>query len=217
MLMKIKACLFDLDGVVVDTAHFHYLAWKNLAERLGFEFTEHDNERLKGVSRMDSLDILLKIGKVSLTEPEKILLAEEKNQLYLQFIRNMTPDDVLPGAKTFLLQLKDSGILLGIGSASKNARTILERIDLMTMFDVIVDGNLISRAKPHPEVFALGAKLLQVEPSQCIVFEDAIAGIQAAHNAGMKCIGVGSATVLNEADLVIPGFRDLKLSDISIL
>ncbi len=212
--MIIKACLFDLDGVVVDTAHFHFLAWRNLAEKLGFEFTEHDNERLKGVSRMDSLAILLEIGKVSLSDPEKIRLAEQKNQLYLQYIRNMTPDDVLPGVKTFLSELKESGILLGIGSASKNARTILESIDLVTKFDVIVDGNLISQAKPHPEVFALGAKMLRVDPSHCVVFEDAIAGIQAAHNAGMKCIGVGAAGILYEADLVIPGFRDLKLSDI---
>jgi beta-phosphoglucomutase len=212
--MIIKACLFDLDGVVVDTAHFHFLAWKNLSEKLGFDFTEHDNERLKGVSRMDSLAILLEIGKVNLTGPEKIRYAEEKNQLYLQYIRNMTPDDVLPGVKTFLSELKESGILLGIGSASKNARTILERVGLMAVFDVIVDGNLISQAKPHPEVFSLGAEMLQVDPSQCIVFEDAIAGIQAAHNAGMKCIGVGAAAVLHEADLVIPGFRDLRLSDI---
>jgi beta-phosphoglucomutase len=212
--MIIKACLFDLDGVVVDTAHFHFLAWRNLAEKLGFVFTEHDNEKLKGVSRMDSLDILLEIGKVSLSNPEKTRLAEQKNQLYLQYIRNMTPDDVLPGVKRFLSELKESGILLGIGSASKNARTILESIDLVTKFDAIVDGNLISQAKPHPEVFALGAKMLRVDPSQCVVFEDAIAGIQAAHNAGMKCIGVGAAGILREADLVISGFRDLKLSDI---
>jgi beta-phosphoglucomutase len=212
--MIIKACLFDLDGVVVDTAHFHFLAWKNLAEKFGFEFTEQDNERLKGVSRMDSLSILLEIGKVNLTGPEKIRYAEEKNQLYLQYIRNMTPDDVLPGVRSFLSELKESGILLGIGSASKNARTILERVDLVKAFDVIVDGNLISRAKPHPEVFSLGAKMLMVEPSQCIVFEDAIAGIEAAHHAGMKCIGVGEAGILHEADLVIPGFRDLRLSDI---
>jgi beta-phosphoglucomutase len=212
--MIIKACLFDLDGVVVDTAHFHYLAWKNLADRFGFEFTETENERLKGVSRMDSLRILLEIGNITLTEEDKIRCADEKNQLYLQYIRRMTVNDILPGVTEFLTELKSSGILLGIGSASKNAPTILERIELASMFDVIVDGSMITHAKPHPEVFALGARLLRIKASNCIVFEDAIAGIQAAHNAGMKCVGVGSANTLREADMVIPGFKDLKLKDI---
>jgi len=213
--MIIKACLFDLDGVVVDTAHFHYLAWKSLADRLGFEFTKMENERLKGVSRMDSLRILLEeIGNVSLSGLEKIRLANEKNLLYLKYIQRMTVDDILPGVLEFLMELKHTGILLGLGSASKNARTILERIELVSRFDVIVDGNLITHAKPHPEVFALGAKLLRTDAVNCIVFEDAIAGIQAAHNAGMKCVGVGSADTLKEADLVIPGFKNLKLADI---
>jgi beta-phosphoglucomutase len=210
----VRACLFDLDGVIVDTAQYHFLAWKNLADRLGFTFTLLDNERLKGVSRMESLRILLEIGNVSLPEQDKIRYAEEKNQLYVHYIQNMTAEDILPGVLPFLRELKDAGILLGIGSASKNARTILERIDLVPVFDVIVDGNLITNAKPHPEVFAMGAKLLHTHASHCVVFEDAIAGIQAAHNAGMKCVGVGSAEVLKDADLVIPGFKNLKLADI---
>jgi beta-phosphoglucomutase len=214
--MIIKACLFDLDGVVVDTAHYHYKAWKILAEKLGIVFTESDNERLKGVSRMDSLRILLEIGNVSLNESEMIRIAKEKNNLYLHFISQMTTDDILPGVFEFLKTLRSSGILLGIGSASKNARTILNRTKLDTMFDVIIDGNLISHAKPHPEVFALGAQLLNTDVANCVVFEDAVAGIQAAHNAGMKCIGVGSAEILREADLVIPDFKHLKLDDIVI-
>jgi beta-phosphoglucomutase len=214
--MILKACLFDLDGVIVDTAQYHYLAWKNLADKLGFVFTETDNEQLKGVSRMESLRILLEIGNVSLSEQEKIQVAEEKNQLYLQYVLRMTRGDVLPGVLEFLRELKNNKILLGIGSASKNARTILEGIELVSAFDVIVDGNLITHAKPHPEVFALGAQLLHTDASCCIVFEDAIAGIQAAHNAGMKCIGVGSPEILREADLVIPGFKNLKLADIKL-
>ncbi len=212
--MTIRACIFDLDGVIVDTARFHYLAWKNLADRLGFDFTEKDNERLKGVSRMDSLRILLEIGKVTLSEADKHRYADEKNQLYLQFIRKMTPDDILPGALAFLHELKRAGILLGLGSASKNAMTILKRIELVSMFEAIVDGNLITHAKPHPQVFALGAAMLQTDPEDCVVFEDAIAGIQAAHNAGMKCVGVGSPDTLKDADLVIQGFQHLKLGDL---
>ncbi len=212
--MTIKACLFDLDGVLVDTARFHYLAWKQLANRLGFEFTETDNEQLKGISRMDSLNILLEIGKTSLTEKEKLRYATEKNEMYLGYVRKMTPDDVLPGVRKFLGTLRHNSILIGLGSASKNARLILERTDIITLFDVIIDGNLISLAKPNPEVFSLGAQLLETEPANCVVFEDAIAGIQAAHNAGMKCIGIGTPDILKEADLVFPGFENLKLQDI---
>ncbi|MFO7370815.1 MAG: beta-phosphoglucomutase [Bacteroidales bacterium] len=212
--MTIKACLFDLDGVIVDTARFHYLAWKQLANRLGFEFTEADNERLKGISRMDSLEILLEIGNTTLTKEDKLRYAAEKNEVYLGYVRKMTSEDVLPGVREFLGGLRQNGILIGLGSASKNARLILERTDTIALFDVIVDGNLISLAKPNPEVFSLGAQLLEVDPANCVVFEDAIAGVQAAHNAGMKCIGIGSPEILKEADLVFPGFGNLKLQNI---
>lgn len=212
--MTIKACLFDLDGVLVDTARFHYLAWKQLANKLGFEFTETDNEQLKGISRMDSLNILLEIGKTSLSVEEKLRYAAEKNEVYLGYVRKMTPDDVLSGVRDFLGELKHKKILIGLGSASKNARLILERTDIIEMFDVIVDGNLISHAKPNPEVFTLGAQLLEAEPANCVVFEDAVAGVQAAHNAGMRCVGIGSPDILKEADLVFPGFENLKLQDI---
>lgn len=212
--MNIKACLFDLDGVIVDTASFHYLAWKQLANRLGFEFTETDNERLKGISRMDSLEILLEIGNTTLIEEDKLRYAAEKNEVYLGYVREMTPEDVLPGVREFIGELRHNRILIGLGSASKNARLILNRTNIIGLFDVIVDGNLISLAKPNPEVFSLGAQLLAAEPANCVVFEDAVAGVQAAHNAGMKCIGIGSPEILKEADLVFPGFENLKLQDI---
>ncbi|MBN2813986.1 MAG: beta-phosphoglucomutase [Bacteroidales bacterium] len=212
--MNIRACLFDLDGVLVDTARFHYLAWKQLAGRLGFDFAETDNERLKGISRMDSLEILLSIGNVQLTTGEKKQYAEEKNQIYLQYVSQMTPGDILPGVNFFLKELKANNIFVGLGSASKNARLILQKTHLEAMFDVVIDGNLISKAKPDPEVFSLGARLLEVDARETVVFEDAVAGVQAAHNAGMKCIGIGSPEMLAEADLVFPGFENLKLADI---
>lgn len=212
--MNLRACLFDLDGVVVDTARFHYLAWKNLADKLGFIFTETDNERLKGISRMESLRILLEIGKITLTEEEKLRVADEKNRLYLSYVMQMTREDILPGVESFLTGLRDAGILIGLGSASKNAPAILQRIELAPLFDVIVDGSMIEMAKPHPEVFAKGAALLGVDAETCIVFEDAVAGVEAAHNAGMKCIGVGAAETLKHADMVIPGFVNFRLSDI---
>lgn len=207
--MKAKACLFDLDGVLVDTARFHYLAWKDLAQRLGFHFTEEDNERLKGVSRMDSLEILLEIGGIRLSQDDKLMYATQKNNLYLTYIETMTPEDILPGALEFMKALRREGIKTALGSVSKNAALILEKTGLLLLFDAIVDGNLISRAKPDPEVFLKGAELLGVPASSCIVFEDAVAGVEAAHRAGMKCVGIGSPEILKDADLVVPGFAGL--------
>ncbi|HEX2394075.1 MAG TPA: beta-phosphoglucomutase [Bacteroidales bacterium] len=212
--MDIKACLFDLDGVLVDTARFHFLAWKQLADKLGFFFTENDNERLKGVSRMDSLEILLEVGNLRVSDKEKNRFAAEKNQVYLDFIQQMTPEDVLQGAREFLIEVRDNKILTGLGSASKNARLIMEKTNLLPLFDVIVDGNLISHAKPDPEVFALGAHMLGVQNTNCVVFEDAVAGIRAAHNAAMKCVGIGSSEILKEADLVFPGLSHVRLKDL---
>lgn len=212
--MTIKACIFDLDGVLVDTARYHYLAWRNLADRLGFSFTESDNERLKGVSRMASLEILLEIGKMNPSENEKITFAAQKNALYLEYIEKMNPDDILPGVREFLTELKKAGILIGLGSVSKNAQSILSKTDITGFFDAIVDGNIISQAKPDPEVFLTGAKMLNTNPEQCVVFEDALAGVEAAHRAGMKCVGIGSPDILSEADMVIPGFENFKVKDI---
>ncbi len=207
----IEACIFDLDGVVVDTAKYHYIAWKALANELGFDFTHEDNERLKGVSRMRSLEILLEIGGKDFPEQEKLAMAERKNTLYVSYIEKMTPDETLPGVKEFLQELKSSGIKIALGSASKNAPMILNRILLTEMFDVIVDGNSITEAKPDPEVFLKGAEKLGVSPDNCVVFEDAVAGVEAALNANMYCIGVGDSNTLGLADLVIPDFKGFTM------
>lgn len=213
--MNSVACIFDLDGVLVDTAKYHFLAWKRLGKELNIDFTEADNERLKGVSRMTSLEILLEIGGIELDHESKIKYAAKKNDWFVEYILSMTPNDVLPGVTEFLALLNKNNIRVALGSASKNAPTILKQIGLEKDFEVIIDGNIVSKAKPDPEVFLLGAKELNVLPEQCIVFEDAIAGIEAAHNGGMKCIGVGDSEILYMADRVVRGFQDLDLSILS--
>ena len=212
---KISACIFDLDGVVVDTAKYHYIAWKSLANELGFDFTEEDNERLKGVSRMTSLDILLEIGGVELDEKTKLELAEKKNKNYVEYILKMTPDEILPGVKDFFNELKDQGIKIALGSASKNAMTILNQLELTDYFDAVVDGTHVSNAKPDPEVFLKGAELLGVSPSECIVFEDAEAGVEAAINGNMKCVGIGLPDVLGKANIVVPGFVGFSMTQLN--
>jgi len=213
---KIKACIFDLDGVIVDTAKYHYLAWKRLAHELGFEFSIDHNERLKGVSRMTSLDILLEVGGLSFSLPEKEKMAAKKNEWYLEYIRRMTPEEILPGVEDFLASLKSQGVKIALGSASKNARLILEQVGLQFTFDAVIDGNKALLAKPDPQVFLLGAEELKVSPSECVVFEDAAAGVQAAKNAGMYCIGIGSPEILGLADKVIPGFSNVTTEIISL-
>jgi beta-phosphoglucomutase len=202
----IRGCIFDLDGVIVDTARYHYLAWSRLARDLGFEFTVEQNERLKGVSRLASLDILLEIGRLSLPEEEKQRLAALKNEWYVNHISTMTPSEILPGVVLFLDILRHNRIRIALGTASKNATMILNQIGLDQAFDCIIDGNKVTRAKPDPEVFTKAAEGLGLDPSLCVVFEDAIAGVEAAHRGGMRCIGVGSKDILTEADKVVPGF-----------
>jgi len=206
----ITACIFDLDGVVVDTAKYHYLAWKQLAASLGFDFTPEENERLKGVSRMTSLNILLEIGKINVSEEEKLKLAEKKNKEYLKFINKMNPDEIFPGVKDFINKLKDKGIKIALGSASKNAQTILKQLKIQDLFENVVDGNMVTKAKPDPQIFLIGAKLLNTNPDKCIVFEDAVAGLEAAHNAGMKSVGVGDPEILNMADYNITEFETIQ-------
>lgn len=210
-MSTIKGFIFDLDGVIVDTAKYHYLAWKRLADELGFDFTEKDNEKLKGVSRMASLEILLEIGGLDFDEQTKLELADRKNNWYVEYITAMTEDEILPGAKQFIKSAKAAGLKAALGSASKNALTILNRLKLTACFDAIIDGSKVSKAKPDPEIFLLAAKELGLPPENCAVFEDAKAGVEAAHNAGMKCIGVGNGTELSEADLLIPGFENIDL------
>jgi beta-phosphoglucomutase len=215
--MEIKACLFDLDGVIVDTAKYHFLAWKELAADLGFEFTEEHNERLKGVSRLASLDILLEIGGIGATKEEKVKMAQSKNERYVSLIKKMTPDEIMPGVIHFLNEIKDAGLKTAIGSASKNAPLIIERLKLEAYFDAIIDGNKVSNAKPDPEVFLIGAEALGVQPSECVVFEDAAAGVEAALNGKMKCVGIGEKEVLGKADKVIPGFANFSLAKLLMI
>ena len=215
--MHTKACIFDLDGVIVDTAKYHFMAWKKLASQLGINFTEEDNERLKGVSRMDSLEIILKIGNKKLNNDLKLEYATIKNNWYNDYIKKMTSDEILPGCKEFITELRDYGIKVAIGSASKNTPLILERVGIKDLFDAVSDGNLLSKAKPDPEVFIKAASMLHVDPGYCVVFEDAIAGVQAALNAGMKCIGVGLPDVLTRANYVIPGIKNINLEKLKSL
>lgn len=214
--IKIKACIFDLDGVIVDTAKYHYLAWKRLAGELGFEFTEDDNERLKGISRLDSLEILLSIGNKSFDDKTKLLLAEKKNSWYVEYISKMSKDEVLPGVENFLEVLKNAGIKISLGSVSKNALQILNSLNLTNYFDAIIDGTRISKAKPDPEVFLKASSELNIPPEECIVFEDASAGIDGAINANMYSIGVGSPKILNKANKVISGFTTIDLSILEV-
>jgi len=215
--MVLKGCIFDLDGVIVDTAKYHFLAWQRLADEMGFDFTEDHNEALKGVSRMASLEILLRVGGIVKDDEEKIELATRKNNWYVEYISRMTPDEILPGSIDLLTRLRSEGILTAIGSASRNAGMILDRIGLRLMFDAIVDGNKIHSAKPDPEVFLKGAEELGVAPENCVVFEDAQAGIEAAIAGGMKCIGVGSPLNLGRANLVVPDLKHITLNQIKNL
>lgn len=191
--------IFDLDGVIVDTAKYHFLAWQTLANQLGIRFTEQDNEQLKGVSRARSLEILLEIGGVSLTEAEKEVYLKTKNAQYLEYIYKMGSEEILPGVTSLLNHLDALSIPYVLGSASKNAALILKQVHLLERFSGIVDGNSVSKAKPDPEVFLIGAQHLKLQPKQCVVFEDAIAGIEAANAAGMLSVGVGDAKTLDTA------------------
>jgi beta-phosphoglucomutase len=206
--------IFDLDGVIVDTAKYHYLAWKNLANELGFEFTHEQNELFKGVSRKRCLEILLEIGGVKATQGQFDTWMIEKNVDYLQYIDKMDASEILPDVPKVLDYLKSKNIPIALGSASKNAKPILEKVNLLSYFDAIVDGNNVTKAKPDPEVFLIAADKLRVSPSKCVVFEDAVAGIQAANAANMVSIGIGDAKVLSEAKY---NFNDFTEMDINFL
>lgn len=210
-MSTIKACLFDLDGVLVDTAKYHYLAWKRLANELGFDFTEEDNERLKGVSRMASLEILLSIGGIELDDNKKLELAERKNNWYFEMISKMDASEILPGALEFLKECRANGIKVALGSASKNAMTILNNTGITSYFDAIIDGTRTTTAKPDPEVFTLGASEVAIPAEQCVVFEDAEAGVEAARRAGMHCIGIGSPENLGQADFVVASLQEMTV------
>lgn len=204
-----KGAIFDLDGVIVDTAKYHYIAWKRLADELRFEFTEADNERLKGVSRVRSLEILLEIGGLDFGDAIKQQMLTLKNEWYLEYIHKMTVDEILPGSRDYIEGLKARGVRVALGSASKNATLILDRLQIGDLFEAVIDGNVVSKAKPAPDVFLQGADALGLSPQNCVVFEDAEAGVESAHRAQMKVIGVGSVEALPEADFHITGLDDL--------
>lgn len=215
--MSNKAFIFDLDGVIVDTAKYHFLAWQKIASELGIEFTPEHNEELKGVSRVRSLDIILKLGNIKASQEDKNKWLAQKNEDYLSYIQHMNEDEILPGVVTILTFIKEQKQLIALGSASKNARPILEKVKILHLFDAIVDGNDVTNAKPDPEVFLIAAKLIGATKENAIVFEDSVAGIQAANTANMVSIGIGDASVLHEAQYNFPDFTHIDLSFIETL
>jgi len=208
--MNKKGFIFDLDGVVVDTAKYHFLAWRKLAESVGISFSEDQNEQLKGVSRVRSLEKILAWGDVELSEDQFMELMARKNDDYLAYISNMNESEILPDVPRIISFLKSLEQGVSLGSASKNARAILKEVGLLNAFEVIVDGTNVSKAKPNPEVFLNAAEQMKMDPKHCIVFEDAVAGVQAANAAGMLSIGIGRADILHEADYVFKDFTEIS-------
>jgi beta-phosphoglucomutase len=208
--MNKKAFIFDLDGVIVDTARYHYLAWQKIANELDINFTLEHNELLKGVSRVRSLDIILEIGKVDVSQEDKNRWLTQKNEEYLTYLVDMDQTELLPGVLSILEYLKEKKQPIALGSASKNARPILEKTGIRHYFDVIVDGNDVSNAKPDPEVFLIAAKLIGVSPENSIVFEDSVAGVQAANIGKMTSIGIGEESILYEAKFIFKDFTQIE-------
>lgn len=210
-MSKQRGIIFDLDGVIVDTAKFHFLAWRKLANDLGFDITLEQNEQLKGVSRVYSLEQILKWGNVSVSKDDFEELMVTKNEDYLARISGMSEEDLLPGVKKVLDYLTEEEIPYSLGSASKNARPILKSLNIYDRFAAIVDGNDVSKAKPDPEVFLIASEKLGVQPEDCIVFEDSVAGVTAANRANMMSIGIGDKNILSEADHIFADFTDIKI------
>ena len=214
----IKACIFDLDGVIVDTARYHYLAWSRLARELNIPFTEQDNERLKGVSRKESLEILLSLGKgQQYSAAEKEELAARKNAWFVEYINQMDRDEIFPGVVRLISEFRQRGMRIGLASSSKNAPQVIRSLGVAESFDAVVDGSMVRHAKPDPEIFLLAAALLQVSPAECVVFEDAAAGIESALAAGMKCVGIVSKQLLGRANLVVSRTGDFDPDVINTL
>lgn len=213
----IKACIFDLDGVITDTAEFHFIAWRKLANSLNFDFNKEFNETLKGVSRIDSLEMILKLGGVEKTDAEIQELAVIKNDWYVDLLKGMTQDDALPGVRDLLIDLKAKGYKIGLGSASKNAVPVLKFLDMLDFFEVIIDGTKTTKGKPDPQVFQMGAEALGVKPEETVVFEDAVSGVQAALNGGFTAVGCGSPENLGHAHHVVAGLNEVTEEWISRL
>ena len=212
-MAKIKALLFDLDGVIVSTEKNHFEAWQQTANKLGISFTEHDNEALKGVNRVDSLRKILSLGDIAISEQEFEVLLTYKNEVYLASISSLSFSDVLPGVMDLLKCAKAKGIKVGLGSSSKNAPMILERLGIKSWFDVLIDGNGVKNPKPDPEVFLNGAKSLGLLPSECLVFEDALSGVKAAKDGGFIAIGVGNPMLKGIADVYLNELTEFRLDE----
>lgn len=208
-----QAVIFDLDGVLTDTAHYHFLAWKRLAESVGADFDEQFNERLKGVDRMGSLNLILAASDRHFSEEEKFVLAEQKNSHYQQLIEHMSPVDLLPGAREALVNVRAAGLKTALASVSKNAYSVISKLQIADLFDDVVDARLIARGKPDPEIFLTAAAHLGLAPKDCLGIEDSIAGLQSIKGAGMFAIGVGQADTLVDADVVIDGLHQFQLRD----
>jgi beta-phosphoglucomutase len=213
----IKAAIFDLDGVIIDTAHYHYIAWKRLASEFGITLTHENNEMLKGVSRMRSLEIILSLGNLELPEQQKEQLAEKKNKWFVEYIESIRPEEIFPGVIDLIRNLRKQKIKIGLASSSKNAPRVIELLGIAKDFDTLVDGTMITQSKPDPEIFLLAAHKLGIAPHECVVFEDAEAGVEAALAAGMKCVGVGSVEQLGKANRVVARTGDFKASDLESL
>ena len=213
----IKAAIFDLDGVIIDTAHYHYIAWKRLASEFNINLTIEQNERLKGVSRMRSLEIILELGNIKLTEEEKEKLATRKNAWFIEYIESIRPEEIFPGVKELIHAMKEKRIKIALASSSKNAARVVELLKIGSLFDAIVDGTMITNTKPHPEIFLLAASKMGVPPAECVVFEDAEAGVEAALAGGMKCVGVGHHEQLGKAHKVIVRTGDFKMTELNAL
>lgn len=213
----IKGFIFDLDGVIVDTAKYHYLAWKQLANNLGIDFSEEENENLKGVSRLQSLEYILKLGNLEVKDEEKVKLAAAKNEWYVEYISKLNEDEILPGVVSLLESLKKNKIKIALGSASKNSIAILEGIKLMHYFDYISDGNSTNKSKPDPEVFLIAASGLELKPMDCLVIEDSIKGIEAAIAGGFLSLGIGESKHLGHAGNVLPDLKNTSYESINKL
>lgn len=213
-IQKLEAVLFDLDGVIVDTANDHYLAWEKIAQKEGIYFDRIINERLKGVSRLKSLEIILENSQKQYTAEEKIALCELKNNDYRERIAGLKPQNVLPGVRAFLEELRENNIRTAICSASKSAKEIIKRLELACYFDCIIDGNDVTRPKPDPQVFQKACQHLAVLPDQVIVVEDAFAGIESAQSIGIKTIGIGRPEILVNADVLYADMLEINLDEI---
>jgi beta-phosphoglucomutase len=213
----IQAVIFDLDGVIIDTAHYHYIAWKRLASEFGITLTPAHNELLKGVSRLRSLEIILSLGNITLPQEQMEKLAEKKNKWFVEYIESIRPEEIYPGVLDLIHNLRKKKIKVGLASSSRNSPRVIELLGIAKDFDTLIDGTMIIHTKPDPEIFLLAAHRLGVDPAHCVVFEDAAAGVEAALAAGIKCVGIGQQSQLGKANKVIAHTGDFNLNDLNTL